>query len=76
MKDKFAQGLLRQREEGQRRRLSTFYTGILAMLFLGHALVSSLASPLKLLPQTALAIGMGYVHFLIIPGGHGWAFAK
>jgi len=46
------------------------------MLFLGHALVSSLASPLKLLPQTALAIGMGYVHFLIIPGGHGWAFAK
>ncbi len=66
MKKKFAQALLRQREEGQRRRLSASYTGILVILFLGHSLVLNMTSPLKLIPQTASAIGMGYLLLMII----------
>ena len=38
----------------------------LVLLFLAHGFFSNLSSPLKLIPQTAAAIGMGYVLLYVI----------
>lgn len=66
MKTKVAKALLRQRDPQQRRRLILIYSGTLLVLFLAHGYFSNLASPLKLIPQTMTAIGMGYVILYIL----------
>ena len=61
MKAKIAKGLLRQRDPIQRRRMILIGYIVLLLLFLAHGFFSNLSSPLKLIPQTLTAIGMGYV---------------
>ena len=65
MTSRIATGLLRQRDQGQRRVLVRRYVIGLVLLFLAHSYFSNLSSPLKLIPQTAAAIAMGYVLLLI-----------
>jgi hypothetical protein len=61
MKTKVAKALLRQRDPQQRSRLILIYSAALLGLFLAHGYFSNLASPMKLIPQTITAIGMGHV---------------
>lgn len=65
MTSRIATALLRQRDQGQRRVLTRRYVIGLVLLFLAHSYFSNLSSPLKLIPQTAAAIAMGYVLLLI-----------
>ncbi len=65
MRARIATGLLRQRDQGRRRVLIRRYAIGLVLLFLAHSYFSNLSSPLKLIPQTAAAIAMGYVLLLI-----------
>jgi hypothetical protein len=60
IKANVAKSLLNQRDPGRRKRTALTCLGGLLALFLIHAYFSNLASPLKLIPQTFCAIGMGY----------------
>jgi hypothetical protein len=60
MNKKLATALLRQRDDRQRRRMLFTYSGLLGLLFLAHSFFTHLSSPLKLIPQTAAAISMGF----------------
>jgi hypothetical protein len=42
------------------------YSTVLLLLFLAHTYFSNLSSPLKLIPQTGLAMAMGYVLLFIV----------
>jgi hypothetical protein len=66
MKTKIAKGLLRQRDPIQRRRMILICSIVLLLLLLAHGFFSDMASPLKLIPQTLTAIGMGYLILQIV----------
>lgn len=66
MKTKIAKSLLRQRDPIQRRRMIFTSALVLLLLFFAHGFFAELASPLKLIPQTFTAIGMGYIILQII----------
>src|SRR5687767_13857950 len=63
---KVASGLLSQRDPQRRRLLILTYSVVLLLLFLAHTYFSRLSSPLKLMPQTGLAMAMGYVLLHIV----------
>ncbi|TAE77232.1 MAG: hypothetical protein EAZ84_05000 [Verrucomicrobia bacterium] len=58
---KIAKSLLNQQDPAKRKRLVLWYLGGLVGLFLAHHHFSGMTTPLKLVPQTMSAIGMGYV---------------
>jgi hypothetical protein len=60
MNTKLARALLRLRDDHHRRRMILTRLVVLALLFVAHSYFTNLSSPLKLIPQTAAAIGMGY----------------
>ena len=65
IKAKFAKALLSQHDKKKRNRKILVYIGALLALFFAHSYFSDLMSPLKLIPQTMMAIGMGYVMMCI-----------
>ena len=65
MRKKIAKGLLRQRDPQGRRRLMLIYAVAFLVLFAATGYFSNLTSPLKVIPQTMTAIGMGYVMLFI-----------
>lgn len=66
IKAKVAKALLDQHDAKKRKRLILSYAAVLVFLFLIHSYFSNLESPLKLIPQTMSAIGMGYVILLVL----------
>lgn len=66
IKTRIAKSLLRQRDARQRKRQILGLAVLLVVLFLTHTYFANLASPLKLIPQTLAAIGMGYVILCIL----------
>lgn len=66
IKTRIAKGLLSQFDPKKRKRLTLIYVGALLGLFLIHCYFSNMATPLKLLPQTMSAIGMGYVMLSVL----------
>jgi|GEM_PF-6443833 len=61
IKAKIAKALLSQNDPGKRRRLILIHVAVLLVLFFTHSYFSNLTSPLKLIPQTISAMGMGFV---------------
>jgi len=66
IKAKVAKTLLNQNDSKKRKRSTLIYIAVLVGLFLAHTYFSNMATPLKLIPQTMSAIGMGYVILLIL----------
>jgi hypothetical protein len=66
IKARIAKGLLSQFDPKKRKRLALIYVGTLLVLFLMHGYFSSMATPLRLMPQTMSAIGMGYVMLCVL----------
>jgi hypothetical protein len=66
IKAKIAKALLSQHDQKKRNRQILVYVGALLALFFAHSYFSNMASPLKLIPQTMTAIGMGYVLLCIL----------
>jgi len=66
IKIKVAKSLLSQRDSKQRKRQVLGYIVTLIVLLFVHSYFSNLASPLKLIPRTMTAIGMGYVILSIL----------
>lgn len=66
IKVKVAQSLLNQHNSEKRRRSFFMYGAVFVILFFTHSFFSSMTNPLKLIPQTFSAIGMGYVILLIL----------
>ena len=71
IESKIAKALLRQRDPGRRLRMMLTYA-VMTLLLLGvHAFVSnSMESPVKVIPQTMAAVGMGYLMLYIISLRH------
>ena len=61
IKARIAKALLSQQDSGKRKRQILILAGALLSLFLAHSYFSNMETPLKLIPQTMTAIGMGYV---------------
>ncbi len=66
IKAKVAKALLTQHDSKKRKRLNLIYLAALIVLFLIHNYSANIATPLKLIPQTMSAIGMGYVLTVIL----------
>jgi len=66
IKAKIAKALLSQHDVKNRNRQILVYVGGLLALFVAHSYSSNMATPLKLIPQTMTAIGMGYVMLSIL----------
>lgn len=66
MKTRVATVLLRQRDDKRRRGMILRYSAVLMLLFVAHSYFSNLSSPLRLIPQTAAAVGMGYFLLFIL----------
>ncbi len=61
LKSKIAKALLNQQEVRKRNRQILICVVALLALFAAHSYFTNLATPLKLIPQTMTAMGMGYV---------------
>jgi uncharacterized membrane protein len=63
---KIAKALLKQRDKKKRRKTAIIYFSALILCFLMHNYFSDLTTPLKVLPETFLAMIMGYIITVII----------
>jgi hypothetical protein len=61
LKSKIAKALLGQHDVRKRNRQILIYVVALLALFAAHSYFTNLTTPLKLIPQTMTAMGMGYV---------------
>lgn len=61
LKSKIAKALLSQEDVRKRNRQILIYAVALLALFAAHSYFTNLTTPLKLIPQTMTAMGMGYV---------------
>ena len=61
LKSKIAKALLSQHDVRKRNRQTLVCVVALLALFAAHSYFTNLTTPLKLIPQTMTAMGMGYV---------------
>jgi len=65
-KIRLAESFIQQRRPEIRKKLIIKNLIVFGLLFLAHSFSSNLETPLKLIPQTMSAVGMGYVLFILV----------